>query len=646
MSDASPPPPLPPASGRARARTAHDRGAAGAGAGPGSQQLPGGATPPRPKRMSLASLQSYTPKTPLLPRFRKVRTNPGEGRPEGRGVKFAGFMTPKRERKVKTFKAAARLVKAETRIRGPKNVLTNDDGNIVLTPSKAVGYFDRPDFNVDRFAKGHLNSLGVRAVRQLHNELGQVKTHAAEEMQAKVFNNYKSLVGVSNSIHQMEEQLHAVRQALQSIKGAAGSGKAAEARRRNTVDFADEAAAAGAARREGGEREEENAAGLRAMLEGLDIAIGEKQAEGAKVLLTRLERELARREAAGDPLADSGPGGGRALDLAGRRRRVVALLASGLHPTAPRAAVRGLVGEVLEVTGEVPALRLLLDHHRRLLLAFKRGLREAGPARDGGSAAAVAQVGFASAAMLAQVAAAVEDALDVFRGRPAPQWASHLHLWAAAQVDLIASVLRGELLAGAVADGDVRAVAGGILLAAGNCAALLGPLGLLLDGVLANACEASLTEAVKAKLARTHTCWSKALEMGVDVAPDCACGPAAAGFKTALVGHFYAAVAEIEAAVKEVDLSHKAMKALASGVLSAATIAIADLQPERMRGVHRLEPLLEDVRLLADARLPELFAHNPLAAHAWSAVPTELAKRLESHRDGWEVVDGADFPLP
>lgn len=600
--------------------------------------------------MSLASaVQSYTPKTPLLPRFRKVRTNPGEGRPAGRGVRFSGFMTPKRERQVKTFKAAARAVKAAGVIRGPKNVLTDADGNIVLTPSKAVGYFDRPDFHVERFARGHLNSLGVRALRHLHDELGQVKTHAAEEMQAKVFNNYKSLVGVSNSIHQMEEQLHAVRQALQSIKGAAGSGKAAETRRRNTADFADEASAAGAARRESGERGEENAAGLRTMLEGLDIAIGEKQAEGAKVLLTRLERELARREAAGDPLAGGGPGGGPAFDLAGRRRRVVALLANRLHPTAPQAAVRGLAGEVLEVTGEGPALRLLLDHHRGLLLAFKRGLRAAGPARDGGSAAAVAQVGFASAAMLAQVAAAVEDALDVFRGRPAPQWASHLHLWAAAQVDLIASVLRGELLAGAVADGDVRAVASGILLATGNCAALLGPLGLLLDGALANACEVSLTEAVKAKLARTHACWSKALEMGVDVAPDCACGPAAAeaGFKTALVGHFYAAVTEIEAAVKEVeDLSHKAMQALASGVLSAATRAVADLQPERMRGVHRLEPLLEDIRLLAGAKLPELFAHNPLVAHAWSGVPTELAKRLESHRDGWEVVDDADFPPP
>eukprot|EP00897_Mesotaenium_endlicherianum_P010172 jgi/Mesen1/9183/ME000591S08516 len=341
------------------------------------------------------------------------------------------------------------------------------DGTVVQVPAGSASdsilgnklqIFEADDFDAEGFVQSECQAMSEKSMRKLCAELADHRRFSAEEMRKSVFANYKAFIRTAKEISDLEGELRAMRNLLSaqvalihSLAGGAPSivGGAAADERERLLD-GDSGGAASAAAPDGdgaAYADEAEPSALdrhaEAMPDVLDVLLAERKVEQA---LQVLGQEL-------------------------------------------RAAVAALA----RLGDAARAHTLLLHSHGERLRQQVRGLRPSGTSYGGAYTAALSQLVFSA------ISQAAKDSVAVFGGQPSH--ASELMLWAQAETEWCASLLRRHVLSSAAAAGGLRSAAECVQIARGHCA-LLEEQGLALAPVLTRLVRPSVEQALEANIRR------------------------------------------------------------------------------------------------------------------------------------------------
>ncbi|GBG84296.1 hypothetical protein CBR_g38266 [Chara braunii] len=374
------------------------------------------------------------------------------------------------------------------------------EGGVVLEDLRV---FESDSFDGEKYVQSTCQSMSEKNIRQLCAGLLELRRISAEEMRKSVYTNYAAFIRTSKEISDLEGELLQMRNLLSAqaslIHGLVevgsptgvlsvreGSGPSSSSL--DEVDLLEDELEPSVA--------DERAAELPDIL---DVLLAERKVEDALSLLEEGEKLVSESQNGGHQGGDEDMLSHEAaaalhLALSERRTRLAEQLAeSAQQPSVRGAELRAAISALGRLGDGARAHSLLLNSHRERLRNNVRSLRPSGTSYGGAYTAALSQMVFSA------IAAAASDSVAVFGDQPAH--ASELVLWAHAETERCANLLRRHVLSASAAAGGLRAAAECVQIALGYCS-LLEESGLALTPVLSKLVRPSVEEAVAANLDR------------------------------------------------------------------------------------------------------------------------------------------------
>eukprot|EP00850_Spirogloea_muscicola_P005724 SM000026S08973 [mRNA] locus=s26:855851:859858:+ [translate_table: standard] len=361
--------------------------------------------------------------------------------------------------------------------------------------AEGLQVFESEHFDTHAFVHSKCQAMSEKSIRRLCAELQELRMVSAEEMRKSVLSNYAAFIRTSREISSLEGELVAMRNLLATQAALVHTLADAPPAVKGSGDaFATPLLPlASAEDPEPSELERH----VEALPDVLDVLLAERKVDEALQVLEEGDVIVVRAAA-----RDAGPS--EQLDeavlvpfkaaLAERRSRLAEQLAEGVRQPSVRGPELRAAIAALERLGDWPrAHTLMLNTHKERLQHQMRSLRPSGASYGGAYTAALSQLVFST------ILQASQDSVAIFGDQPAN--ASELVLWAHAQTEACADLLRRHVLSSSAAAGGLRAAAECVQIALGHCS-LLEEQGLSLNAVLSKLVRPSVEQALDANLRR------------------------------------------------------------------------------------------------------------------------------------------------
>ncbi|XP_024401017.1 exocyst complex component EXO84B [Physcomitrium patens] len=354
--------------------------------------------------------------------------------------------------------------------------------------------FEKEDFDAQAYVRLKCQSMSEKGIRKLCDDLLGLKKSSAEEMRKSVYANYAAFIRTSREISDLEGELVAMRNLLNSqallVRSLAETGTSKTA-----------AGTAGADKEEKvfplHEKEfsvlERRA---QALPDILDVLLAEKKVDQALQVLEEGDRLVAEGFQSTGSEGGMSPVAASELQVAlfERRARLAEQLAEAIQqPFFRGLELRSAIAALDKLGDGTRAHTLLLQSHHERLQHNMRGLRPSGTSYGGAHTVALSQLVFSA------IAQASSDSVAVFGEEPG--YASELVLWARSETELFSSLVKRHVLSSSAAAGGLRAAAECVQIALGHCQ-LLEDQGLALCPVLSKLVRPSMEQALEANLTR------------------------------------------------------------------------------------------------------------------------------------------------
>ncbi|XP_073392365.1 exocyst complex component EXO84B [Physcomitrium patens] len=357
-----------------------------------------------------------------------------------------------------------------------------------------LSVFEKEEFDAQAYVQSKCQSMSEKGIRKLCDDLLDLKKSSAEEMRKSVYANYAAFIRTSREISDLEGELVAMRNLLNSqaalVRGLAES---------VTSKTSNDSSGTVAKEKDLPQHEPEPSQLERRaqdIPDILDVLLAERKVNQALQILEEGDMLVS------EGFQPTGYEGGISTvaasklqaALSERRARLAEQLAEAIQqPFFRGSELRSAIGALDKLGDGTRAHTLLLHSHHKRLQHNVRGLRPSGTSYGGAYTAALSQLVFSG------IAQASRDSVAVFGEEPA--YASELVLWARSETELFASLVKRHVLSSSAAAGGLRAAAECVQIALGHCQ-LLEDQGLALCPVLSKLVRPSVEQALEANLTR------------------------------------------------------------------------------------------------------------------------------------------------
>ncbi|KAI3733584.1 hypothetical protein L6452_13028 [Arctium lappa] len=358
-----------------------------------------------------------------------------------------------------------------------------------VTLGEKLKVFKTSGFDPEDYVSTKCRTTSEKEIKQLVNCLLDLKKASAEEMRKSVYANYPSFIRTSREISDLEGQLVALRNLLNSratiiqtlVDGTRVESMSSGPGSRKKDSFDTE-----------GREPSEKEVWLSQYTENLHILLAERRVDEALVALDEGER-VAKDEKSAGSMTASMLSSLLATIIDQRQKLADQLAVSACQPSSSGIELRSAV-ETIKRLGDGPrAHTLLLNSHHQKLQSQIQGLQTSGSTYGVAYTAALSQLVFSI------IAQASSDSLAIFGDQPL--YTSELVTWSVKQTDTFAHLMKRRVIASPSASGGLRTVAECVQISMGHCY-LLEARGLALAPVLLRHFRPCIEQALNANLKR------------------------------------------------------------------------------------------------------------------------------------------------
>ncbi|KAJ9554376.1 hypothetical protein OSB04_018421 [Centaurea solstitialis] len=357
-----------------------------------------------------------------------------------------------------------------------------------VTLGEKLKVFKTSGFDPEDYVSTKCRTTGEKEIKQLVTCLLDLKKASAEEMRKSVYANYPSFIRTSREISDLEGQLVALRNLLNSRATII----------QTLADSRMESMSSGPGSRKNdnfdteGREPSEKEVWLSQYTENLHILLAERRVDEALVALDEGER-IGKEEKAAGTMTETLLSSLHATIIDQRQKLADQLAVSACQPSSSGMELRAAV-ETIKRLGDGPrAHTLLLNSHHQKLQSKIQGLQTSGSTYGVAYTAALSQLVFSI------IAQASSDSLAIFGDQPL--YTSELVTWSVKQTDTFAHLMKRRVINSPSASGGLRTVAECVQISMGHCY-LLEARGLALAPVLLRHFRPCIEQALNANLKR------------------------------------------------------------------------------------------------------------------------------------------------